>query len=72
MTTAPPVPAAAPTLWLDADEATAYLRLPTRKALYAAVARGTVPAHRLGRRVRFHRGELDALLGGEHIDSPAH
>lgn len=48
--------------WLDADEATVYLRLPSRKALYAAVARGTIPAHRLGRRVRFHRPELDALL----------
>ena len=51
-----------PTEWLDADEATTYLRLPTRKALYAAIARGTVPAHRLGRRVRFYRAELDALL----------
>lgn len=61
MNEAVPTPAA-PGPWLSADEATAYLRLPTRKALYAAVARGTVPAHRLGRRVRFHRGELDALL----------
>ncbi len=52
------------TEWLSADEATVYLRLPTRKALYAAVARGQVPAHRLGRRVRFHRVELDALLKG--------
>ncbi len=52
-----------PSEWLSADEAAAYLRLPSRKALYAAVARGTVPVHRLGRRrVRFHRGELDALL----------
>lgn len=48
--------------WLSADEATAYLRLPTRKALYAAVSRGSIPVHRLGRRVRFHRPELDALL----------
>ena len=52
-------------LWLTADEATAYLGLPTRKALYAAVARGQVPAHRFGRRrLRFNRVELDALLGG--------
>jgi excisionase family DNA binding protein len=52
-------------LWLTADEATAYLGLPTRKALYAAVARGQVPARRLGRRrLRFNRVELDALLGG--------
>jgi excisionase family DNA binding protein len=49
--------------WLTADEATAYLGLPTRKALYAAVERGQVPVHRLGRRLRFSRSELDALLG---------
>ncbi len=53
-----------PHRWLNADEATAYLGLPTRKALYAAVERGQVPAHRLGRRrLRFSRDELDALLG---------
>ncbi len=50
--------------WLTADEATAYLGLPTRKALYAAVARGQIPAHRLGRRrLRFRLDELDNLLG---------
>jgi excisionase family DNA binding protein len=49
--------------WLTADEATAYLGFPTRKALYAAVERGQVPAHRLGRRLRFSRAELDGLLG---------
>jgi excisionase family DNA binding protein len=48
--------------WLTADEATAYLGFPTRKALYAAVERGQVPAHKLGRRLRFRRNELDALL----------
>lgn len=49
--------------WLKADEAAAYLGLPTRKALYAAVARGQVPAHRLGpRRLRFKLDELDHLL----------
>jgi excisionase family DNA binding protein len=55
--------------WLTADEATAYLGLPTRKALYAAVARGQVPAHRLGRRrLRFKLDELDALLRGMRGD----
>jgi excisionase family DNA binding protein len=49
--------------WLTADEATAYLSFPTRKALYAAVERGQVPAHRLGRRLRFRHDELDALMG---------
>jgi excisionase family DNA binding protein len=53
--------------WLTADEAKAHLGLPSRKALYAAVARGQVPAHRLGRRrLRFNRGELDSLLGRLH------
>jgi excisionase family DNA binding protein len=50
--------------WLTAHEATAYLGFPTRKALYAAVERGQVPARKLGRRLRFNQDELDALLGG--------
>jgi excisionase family DNA binding protein len=50
--------------WLTADEATVHLGLPSRKALYAAVERGQVPAHRLGRRrLRFRLDELDSLLG---------
>jgi excisionase family DNA binding protein len=48
--------------WLTADEAAAHLGFPSRKALYAAVERGQVPAHKLGRRLRFRRAELDALL----------
>lgn len=53
--------------WLTADEATAYLGLPTRKALYAAVARGQVSAHRLGRRrLRFKLDELENLLRQVH------
>jgi excisionase family DNA binding protein len=48
--------------WLTAEEATAYLGFPSRKALYAAVERGQVPGHKLGRRLRFSRAELDALL----------
>jgi len=50
--------------WMNADEAAAYLGYRTRAALYQAVRRGIVPAHRLGaRRLRFHRAELDAELG---------
>lgn len=50
--------------WLTADEAAFHLGLPSRKALYAAVERGQVPAHRLGRRrLRFRLDELDSLLG---------
>ncbi len=49
-------------LWLTADEATVFLGLPSRKALYTAVERGQVPASRLGRRLRFHRDGLHRLL----------
>jgi hypothetical protein len=49
--------------WLTANEATVLLRFPSRKALYDAVSRGQVPAHRLGRRrLRFSRLELESLL----------
>ncbi len=61
VTTDPPV-ALAPTEWLTPDEAVAYLRFPSRDALYQAVHRGQLPAHRLGRRLRFRRSELDARL----------
>ncbi len=58
-----PRPPAGPR-WLTADEAAVHLGLPSRKALYAAVERGQVPAHRLGRRrLRFRQDELDSLLG---------
>jgi len=54
---------AAPDAWMTADEATAYLGYRSRAALYQAVRRGIVPAHRLGlRRLRFRRSELDAEL----------
>jgi len=52
------------TPWLDTHEAAAYLKIPSAKALRSAVSRGQVPAHRVGRRLRFHRDELDrAILG---------
>ncbi|ABS28159.1 DNA binding domain, excisionase family [Anaeromyxobacter sp. Fw109-5] len=48
---------------LTPQEAAAYLRLPSVRALYQAVRRGQVPVHRFGpRRMRFHRAELDAVL----------
>jgi excisionase family DNA binding protein len=49
-------------VWLDAPAAVKYARLPTVKSLYQFVRRGVVPAHRLGRRLRFSRDELDAVL----------
>jgi len=51
------------TEWLNSEEAVKYLHFPSVDALYQAVRRGQVPAHRLGRRLRFHRGELDKVLG---------
>jgi excisionase family DNA binding protein len=56
--------AAAGQVWMTADEAATYLRLRSRRALYDHVRRGRVKAHRLGRLLRFHRLELDALLQG--------
>ncbi len=51
------------TVWLSVDETVEYLAFKSRKALYQAVRRGDVPAHRLGkRRLRFNRPELDRLL----------
>jgi excisionase family DNA binding protein len=56
--------------WLTSAEATGYLGFPTRKALYCAVERGQVPAHKLGRRLRFRSEELDALLGAGSLSPP--
>lgn len=56
--------ALADAIWLTSDEAVRYLKMRSRKALYQAVRRAQVPVHRLGRRLRFRRAELDALLLG--------
>ncbi len=58
-----PATEAVPDRWMTADEAAAYLGYNTRAALYQAVRRGHIPAHRIGaRRLRFRRSELDAEL----------
>lgn len=58
--------------WLTSEEAQEYLRFKTPDALYRAVSRGRVPVHRLGRRLLFHRDELDALLlGATKLTPPA-
>ena len=51
--------------WLNADQATEYLGLPSRKALYQRVRRGQIPAHRLGRNLRFSQAELDDAIKDE-------
>jgi excisionase family DNA binding protein len=56
-----PATEASPDRWMTADEAAEYLGYSTRAALYQAVRRGHIPAHRIGaRRLRFRRSELDA------------
>jgi excisionase family DNA binding protein len=50
------------TPWLTAEEAKSYLAFPSVKALYEAVRRGTIPVHKIGRRLRFDRRELEKLL----------
>jgi excisionase family DNA binding protein len=53
-----------PNGWLTAEAAAAYLGLPSSRALYMAVRRGQVPAHHLGRRLRFSIRELDDAVRG--------
>jgi excisionase family DNA binding protein len=51
------------TPWLTPEEAVAYLRLKSLRALYQAVRRGQVPCHRRANRTMlFHRAELDEAL----------
>ena len=57
--------------WLTANEAAQYLRLPSVGALRVLVCKRDVPFHKLGRRLRFKKVELDQLLetsrnGGLH------
>lgn len=51
--------------WLNPDEATSYLGLPSRRALYERCRRGQLPAHRWGRSLRFLAEELDAAVRGD-------
>lgn len=58
-------------VWLTADDVAEYLGLPSRQAVYQAVRRGEVPAHRLGRRrLRFRRDELDRTLERGRMFNP--
>jgi excisionase family DNA binding protein len=57
-----PASSARATDWLTADEAVAFVGLPSRRALYMAVRRGQLPVHRMGRRMRFSARELDETL----------
>jgi hypothetical protein len=53
-----------PSPYLTPREAMAYLRFPSMKALYAAIARGNVPVCRRGGKLLFDQRELDASVHG--------
>ena len=48
--------------WLTANEAAEYLRLPSVGALRVLVCRRGIPFHKLGRRLRFKKVDLDRVL----------
>jgi excisionase family DNA binding protein len=48
---------------MNAEEAAIYLGFPSKEAIYKAVQRGHLPAHRVGPRLlRFRKSELDRKL----------
>ncbi len=48
--------------WLTSNEAAEYLRLPSVGALRVLVFQRRIPFHKLGRSLRFKKGELDRHL----------
>ena len=55
------------TEYLTVDEAIAYLKLPSRGALFAMNARREIPFIKLGRRVRYLKADLDAHLSRNRV-----
>jgi excisionase family DNA binding protein len=51
--------------WMNADEAASYLRI-SKGALRNLTSNGHIPFCKLGRRVRYLRSELQALLLANH------
>jgi len=49
-------------MWLNSNEAAAYLRLPSVGMLRVLVCQRRVPFYKLGRSLRFKKSELDRLL----------
>ena len=48
--------------WLTANEAAEYLRLPSVGMFRVLVCKRQIPLHKLGRRLRFRKIELDRLI----------
>ena len=49
------------TTWFGLDELGEYLKTP-KSTLYKLLSRGQLPGHKLGRRWRFDRDEVDAWI----------
>jgi excisionase family DNA binding protein len=50
--------------YLDVDEAAAYIRASSKQRLYDLSSAGAIAPRRDGRRLLFHRDDLDAYLRG--------
>jgi excisionase family DNA binding protein len=57
--------------YLTAEEAAAYLRVPSLKAFYDFLRRHDVPTLRRGRQLLFDRQDLDAWLRDPTMRRPA-
>lgn len=53
--------------WLTPDELCAYLAMP-KATLYTWVSLGKIPAHKLGRLLRFKKEEIDELMETNRVE----
>lgn len=56
--------------YLTADDAVAYLGLPSKKALYQHLRRHPIRVYRLGSKVRYHVDDVQALIQFSHMSAP--
>ncbi|TGQ67325.1 DNA-binding protein [Mesorhizobium sp. M00.F.Ca.ET.186.01.1.1] len=57
------------TKWITTTQLAKELQVSDRTIRYWAI-NGEIPAHRLGRQLRFHRHEIDAWLSSKKISRP--
>lgn len=56
------------TEWMSTDEATEYLRLPSKRSLYELVRRDIVPAYRLGTQsLIFSKSDIDERIRSRQV-----
>ena len=48
--------------WMTPAEVAKYLKYPSKEAVRQAVFNGVLPAHKMGRLLRFRKDEIDKLL----------